>query len=158
MCSLLETKQLPRPAAGKLSMTTKGSGLFVRPPEFLMMRFPKGTSVLKAHSALCCPEVTVQWHESWLLGFLTPERSCLSTNLVPETRGGSALPGVNFLSQLQPCHCPETALLAPIPGESHTRDAKSSGIWQWGWGGSEGEWKLSVIFIRKWAIDTEVSN
>lgn len=74
MCSLMESKQLPPPAAAKLSTTAKGSGPFVSPPESLMMRFPKGTTVLKAHSALCCPGATVQWHESWLLGFLTPRK------------------------------------------------------------------------------------
>lgn len=129
-CSLLETKQLPPPAAGKFSMTTKGKGPFVSPPESLRMRFPKGTTVLKAHRALVS-RATVQWHESWLLGFLTPERLCLSTHFIQETRRGSALPGVNFLSQLQPCHCPEPAILATIPGELHTRDAKISGIWEW---------------------------
>lgn len=133
MCSLLETKQLPRPAAGKLSMTTKGSGPFVRPPETLMMRFPKGTTLLKAHSALCCPEVTVQWHESWLFGFLTPERSCLSPHLVRETRGGSALPGVNFLSQLQPCHCPETAFWLQSQ-ESHTQETQRAQVYGSGGG------------------------
>lgn len=134
MCFLLEAKQLPPPAAGRLSMTTEGQQPLWDPPESLMMWFPKGTAVLKTHSALYHPEATVQWHESWLLGFPTPESSCLSTHLVWETRGGSALPGVNFLFQVQPCHCPEPALLATIPGELNTRDTKSSGICEVGVG------------------------
>lgn len=136
LAPVLKRKQhMPPTSSGSEVIKAKGYKPCVHPRESLMMKAPKQHPCIKTHSASYCREVIAHWDESSLVDFLTPTNvHAYLLTWSEQIRGGSALPGINFLSSVQPCHCPGLlclpAVLSLPHGESHTHanEVKSSGV------------------------------